>query len=108
MFLHSDAFNRSLLFGKIPGSASERDKEQINIISIQNVNCTLDEPLQIKECYRAGSPILDEFESVHESNAFNIAKELNNFDAMGIQITTREEDDCSALETFNSNMTKDK
>ena len=30
-------------------------------------------------------PILDDFEYVHKSNAFELTKELNNFDAMGFQ-----------------------
>ena len=52
-------------------------------------------------------PILDNSEFVHDSNAFNVARELNNFDAMGFQVTSRQEDDKEALETFTSNMYKD-
>ena len=50
---------------------------------------------------------MDNFEFVDEANAFDVVKELNNFDAMGFQVTSRPEDDKQALETFTSNMYKD-
>ena len=50
---------------------------------------------------------MDKSEFVEESNAFDVVKELNNFDAMGFQVSSRAEDDKEALETFVSNMYKD-
>ena len=43
-----------------------------------------------------------EDEEVHEVNAWNIAKELNSYDALGIRLHSREQDDEEALRIFNS------
>ena len=104
MWLTFDRFGRSLLFGKIPGSHVDKQNMQVNMVSIQNVMCNT---LTLGNFQRAALPILDNGEFVHESNAFDVAKELNNFDAMGFQVSSRQEDDREALETFTSNMYKD-
>ena len=45
--------------------------------------------------------ILDNGEMVEECNALEVAKELNSYESLGIQVTSREEDDAQALEIFN-------
>ena len=75
----------------------------MNFVSIQNVGHIP----SLNDYVRSHLPILDKSEFVEESNAFDVVKELNNFDAMGFQVSSRAEDDKEALETFVSNMYKD-
>ena len=92
-----------LLFGRIPGSSLDKKQQHVNFVSIQSVGCSP----SLNDYVRSDLPILDNSEFVDESNAFDVVKELNNFDAMGFQVSSRPEDDKEALETFTSNMYKD-
>ena len=98
---------QAMLIGKIPGSAIDKQNQNVNYITIQNISCQPEGELNLSQYVRPGKPVLDENEIVHESNAFNIVRELNNFDAMGIQVATRDEEDKEALSAFKSNMVKD-
>ena len=104
MWLSFDRYGRNFLFGRIPGSSLDKSQQQVNFVSIHNVNAN---SINLNDHIRADLPILDNSEFVHDSNAFNIVRELNNFDAMGFQVTSRLEDDKEALESFTSNMYKD-
>ena len=105
MWLSFDRFGRNFLFGQIPGSKVIKKQQNVNYVSIQNLNVNT---VNLKDYIRSDLPILDNNEFVDDSNAFNVVKELNNFDAMGFSISSREDDDKEALETFTTNMYKDK
>ena len=99
MYLGFDRFGRNFLFGRIPGSTLAKKQQQVNFVSIHSVGCNP----SLKNY-----AILNNNEFVDESNAFDVVRELNNFDAMGFQVSSRAEDDIDALKTFTSNMYKDK
>ena len=107
MYLKKDFLGRSLLCGMIPGSANAKLQEQVNVVSIQHISSTPKPLNQIKTNIRPGSPILDDNENICEGNAFDVARELNNMDAVGFHVSTRQEDDREALQNFKSNMFKD-
>ena len=107
MWLPYTHFGQSMLCGKIPGSAVDKSNQTVNYINIQHIACKAEDELSIKQYTRPSLPILDNNERVHETNAFEIARELNNFDALGFQVSTREDEDKEALTTFKSNMYKD-
>ena len=104
MFLSFDRYGRRFMFGRIPGSLVEKKQQNVNFVSIQNVG----HMPSLNDYVRSHLPILDDSEYVDDSNAFDIVRELNNFDAMGFQVSSRADDDNEALETFVSNMYKDK
>ena len=83
--------------GPIPGPAAiiGPSKKSTNIISIVNINNNLKVPL------------LQENEQVDNVNLSEVAKDLSNFDNLGIKIDNRQVDDIEALESYQCNMTKD-
>jgi len=89
MWLTFDRFGRNLLFGKIPGSQVDKKNTQVNMVSIQNVMCN---NLTSVNYQKAALPILDSGDLVDESNAFDVAKELNSFDTL----------DLDSLSTFDN------
>ena len=101
MWLTPDRFGRYFIFGKIPGSSKVNKNQNVNYVSIQHIN--YDAP-NLREHIRTECQILDDSELVDDCNAFNVVKELNNFDALGFQINSREDEDNEALKTFKSNM----
>ena len=107
MWLPHTIHGLSLLCRKIPGSAVDKSNKTVNYVNIQHIACEPQSNLTINQYVRPCLPILDNDETVQEANAFEVARELNNFDALGYQIATREDEDKEALSSFKSNMYKD-
>ena len=107
MWLPCTILGTHMLWGKIPGSAIDKSNCTVNYVNIQHIACENNFDSNIKDYARPCLPILDDDELVHETNAFEISRELNNFDALGYQIATREDEDKEALSSFKSNMFKD-
>ena len=105
VWLTPDRWGRYCIMGKIPGSSKIEKPNQINHLSIQHVSYV--EP-DLRDHLRTECQIIDNFESVDNCNALEIARELNNYDALGFQVSSRAEDDSEALEAYKSNMYKDK
>ena len=97
MWLGRTVFGHYILKGKIPGS-SEAVKNDINAmqITIQHVASS---PIL---------PILDDHEHVDTNNVLDIVREMNSYDALGIRMINRDDEDREAEDTFKSNMTFDK
>ena len=53
-------------------------------------------------------PILDDHEHVDTNNVLDIVREMNSYDALGIRMINRDDEDREAKDTFKSNMTFDK
>ena len=107
MWLPYTVYGDVLLLGKIPGSAECKSSQAVNYVNIQNIACEPDSNLSMNCYVRPGLPILDDHELVQETNAFEVAKELNNMDSLGFQVDTRQDEDQEALTSFHSNMSKD-
>ena len=107
MWLPYTVYGDVLLWGKIPGSAESKSTQAINYVNIQQIACEPDISLNMNHYVRPGLPILDDHECVQESNAFDVAKELNNMDSLGFQVNTRQDEDEEALSSFHSNMYRD-
>ena len=103
MWLKFDRFGRNFLFGRIPGSNLDKKRQQVNFVNIHNVNSS---PANLRDHISTDLPILDTSEIVHDSISLNVARELINFDAVGFQVNSSQEDDKDALETFSSNTCK--
>ena len=97
MWLARSVFGHYILKGKIPGS-SEAVKSDLNAmhITIQHVASS---PLL---------PILDNNEYVDSNNMFDIVREINSYDALGIRMVNRDDEDKEAEKTFQSSMIFDK
>ena len=103
MMLTPDRWGRYLIMGKIPGSSKIPKHQSVNYISINQVGY---DQSDLRSHLRAQSQILDANEYVDDSNAFSISRELNSYDALGFQVSSRAENDTEALEAYNSNMYK--
>lgn len=103
MWLNPDRFGRYFLFGKIPGLAKVQS-QSVNHVCIHHIN--VEQP-NLRDYVRTKCQILDNSELIHESNVFEVVRELNSYDALGFQVSSHEKDDNEALETFKSNMYKD-
>ena len=79
-----------LLSGKIPGSTSAK-VDSLNTVTIGNT------------CHKI-LPILENDEEVSKCNIWDVARELNSYNSLGIRLHSREEDDVNALRIFNSKL----
>ena len=97
MWLRRTIYGQYILQGKIPGSsASVKDNLNTLNITIHHVaNCPF-------------LPILDNDETVDVHNAKDIVRELNEYDALGIRMENRDDEDKEAENVFKSNMQIDK
>ena len=79
-----------LLSGKIPGSTSAK-VDSLNTVTFGNT------------CHKI-LPILENDEEVSKCNIWDVARELNSYDSLGIRLHSREEDDGNALRISNSKL----
>ena len=93
MWLSHTVFGKVMLGGCIPGNATELNSETVNNITILNIPISL--------------PILEEGEYVEEANAFDIVRQMNCYDSLGIRLSMREEEDKEADEVFSSKLQYD-
>ena len=83
-------YGDGMLIGPIPGSAPDHSSQVHNItVTIMKISL---------------SPVLEEGESVLEVNAVDVIRELNSLDAVGINLSSRQEDDTSALHKFRESL----
>ena len=97
MWLGRTVFGHYVLKGKIPGS-SEALKNDVNAMQI-TIQHVANLPVL---------PILENHEHVDDHNMFDIVKEINSYDALGIRLVNRDDEDKEAEKTFKSNMIFDK
>ena len=90
MWLSFTVFGGALLLGRIPGSSLSPNK---------NIFHTTVFHINTPSVY-----LLDSKEEVLATNDLEIARELNNYDALGIKLSSREEDDRKAELHYKSNM----
>ena len=86
---------KAILAGKIRDSTKCTESQSVNSVTILNVSSSI--PLQI----------LESGENVDEANAFDVARELNSYESLGIHLQSRDEDDRQALDIFNSKLQYD-
>ena len=90
MWVNFTQHGKVLLSGNIPGSVS-RPSMSNNIITVLNTSHRI-------------LPIIEKDEEVSACNIWDIAKELNSYESLGIRLNSREEDDKSAYRIFNSKL----
>ena len=95
MWLSFDRFGRNFLFGRIPGSNPDKNQQQVNFVSIHNIDVI---PANPNDHVRTNLPAIDNSELVLNSNAFNVEKEINTVDANYFRVTG--EEDKHALKTL--------
>ena len=96
MWLGRTVFGHYMLKGKIPGSA-EAVKSDINALQII-----------IQHIASPPLPILDNHGQVDSQNMLDIVREMNSYDALGIRMVNRDDEDREAEKIFKSNMLFDK
>ena len=93
MWLDSTIWGDAILSGPIPGSDGLLDEHQsANVITVCNI---------------VDMPLLNDNEVVDKENMMEVAKHLNSFENLGINLTNRQDQDEQAVTNYKSNVTKD-
>ena len=90
MWLPFTIHGQAMLSGRIQGSSESNDKANVNNITILNVPCV-------------NSSVLKDGESVEDFNAWEVARELNSYESLGIRMASRQDEDNEARVGFESN-----
>ncbi|CAL4121019.1 unnamed protein product [Meganyctiphanes norvegica] len=103
MWLPYTVYGHHMLLGKIPGSASDKRSQTVNYVNIQHVRNVPESHSYLTKYIGPNLSFLEANDMVHKTNAFHVARKLNEFEAPGFSVATGGNEDKVTLITFESN-----